>query len=151
MISFIITLVVLMCIGLIGYLVYTKKMEKGTMLLVGTTYTPEVQEPYRDHFFRSFDGELRHTHDYFKVKFTEDIDNISKGSIVLVDPYKEPMTGSLCLFRKDDKYRIVRCVRRHLLYWEPDLFDGSETPGIGYDLLGVVRYQNENILKEYKL
>lgn len=41
------------------------------------------------------------------------------------------------LFRRsDNKYRIVRCISVDKLGTFPPIFDGSETPGIGYECIG---------------
>lgn len=150
MIILIIALAIILC-GIILIPIY-KKLITSEKIFVDSSYHDNIVEPFKDYFFKSLDDKWHHTHDYIKVEALEDFAWIKQGELLLVDTSIEPIKGSIVLFRNlEGLYRLGQCISQGTLRWEPDLFDGNETPGIGYELIGVVRYHKNNILKEYKL
>ena len=119
---------------------YWKKIVPGKMYYVGKTYTDPETRPFSNHLFKTRSGKKDHTYNYVVVGLLDKIGEVPAGTILLFDELKEPKVGDLCLFEHDKKMRVAICTHNGKLRYEPDLFDGHETPGIGYELIGVAKY-----------
>lgn len=121
---------------------YYKEIVPGKVYYVGKTYEDPKVEPFTNQFFKTRSCKKNHTAYYIVTKLTEDIGNMKAGTTILFDELKQPKVGDFCLFerKQDKKLRIAVCTNNGKLRYEPDFFDGHETPGIGYNLLGVAQY-----------
>lgn len=83
---------------------------------------------------------------YIEVYANDDTDKWSKGDILLFSKFKYPIERNDYVLMENlynKKIRICQCTHPGK-YTFPDLYDGPETPGIGYQILGVFEKIRKN-------
>lgn len=139
--------------GAVLYGLYNNKFYLTThcIKLGRSEYVERVQESFQDFIFHTDTGKRDYTFKYDKVIFTDNEKSLEfkNDDILLFDTKICPNTwrGHYVLMEKityslDDvpnTYRIAQCIADG--YNMPDLYDGSETPGIGYNIIGFLKYK----------
>ena len=94
---------------------------------------------------------------YYRVLFLDESHPEFKHDDILLFNYKDcphNWRGHYVLMMRDSDqtYRITKCTSYDTITSFPSLFDGSETPGIGYTIIGFLQYKisSDNIHRTTK-
>ena len=143
--------VIMLCcllILLIAGLFYLHKVEEnkrvGTYLYVGTKeYTNKDSVKDWNFLFQDIHKYVHNSYEYHKVIFDDEYHPVFiNGDILLFTDKESPENwrGHYLLVKHDGKYRIAKCTSYDTITNFPPLFDGHETPGIGYEIIGFLKH-----------
>lgn len=157
-------IIVLIIIGFVSLFCYAcfqiEKHKITTSINVGrSSYTniAGTSKPFSNFGFRNKNNKKDYTFRYKPIIFNDTKHSLEfdNGELLLFETTDCPTDwrGHFILMCKKDvgmnseQYRITQCIAegRGSL---PDIYDGNETPGVGYTIIGFLKYK---INKQYKV
>lgn len=144
MYTLIVFIIIIFCVLL--YSTYQHKtFKQDHSLLVGRSkYSIESVKSFYHFSFKNDKKKNEYSFNYKVVEFTDTKSSLEfkNGDLLLFDIHRCPHAwkGHYMLMKNDkDEYRIAQCIAETMNM--PEIYDGNETPGIGYNIIGFLKYK----------